>query len=359
MARILVVNSYSFRDLKVEVDAGRAPNHLLYGVDYFAKFGHEIIDISGPQSRRLADIDKRLRRLPLPLGSIDHQVRILERLSEADVVYSPGDLRTHLLYLGRATGLLRVPIVSIAHHPLNRGRAQGARRFWLQAMLKGAEPSSIATLSEAVASEINTMASAKVAVHLPWGPDPAFYPKAEYPGSGVVAIGRTGRDYVTFARAGRLAGTPLTIVSWAEYLEPIRNELEAPNIKVVSIHEMLPHSELALLFARARAIAVPLVAGDSLSGLTGIMDAFGAGKPLLVTRKPTLDIDPVELGIGYAIDVGDVDGWTRALMAVNSDPDRATEMGRRARMFVDKGMDSGHFAAGIDRIIRRVVGEGS
>jgi glycosyltransferase involved in cell wall biosynthesis len=210
-------------------------------------------------------------------------------------------------------------------------------------------------LSSAVAAELNTLAGVQVAKALTWGPDAAFYPPAEYPGEGVVAIGRTGRDYVTLARASRMTGTRLTIMSWSEYLEPIRAELDAPNIETVYIKEMVPHSELVPLFARARAIAVPLLQGESLSGLTGVMDALGAGKPLLVTRKPTLDLDVEGLRIGHSIEVGDVDGWARALRAVDSEPARSTEMGRRARALVDEGMNSERFGASIEAIIDRVV----
>jgi glycosyltransferase involved in cell wall biosynthesis len=300
----------------------------------------------------VAKLDRRLARLPVPLGSVDHQLRALERLDEIDLIYSPADLKTHLLYLARAAGLCRVPIVSLAHHPLRKGRAQWLREPWLRAVLKGAGESSIATLSQAVAAEINAIAKTRTARPLAWGPDASFYRPAEYPGNGVVAIGRTGRDFVTLARAARITGTPLTIVSWAVYLDPIRAELDAPNIETVGLTEMLPLSDLLTRFSRARAIAVPLLAGASLSGLTGVMDALGAGKPILVTRKATLDLDVDRLGIGYAIDVGDIDGWAKALRSVDSDPRKSTEMGQRARALVDSGMNSERFAVGLGEIIQ-------
>jgi glycosyltransferase involved in cell wall biosynthesis len=353
MANILVEFTQPLGDLRNDVRAGRQPNHLLYGVDYLEKAGHRIVDVSGPPRPWAVRLDRRLARLPLPIGSFDHQLRALERLAEIDLIYSATDIKTHLLYLARAAGFLRVPIVSLAHHPLRRGHAQWLREPWLRAVLKGASGSSIATLSQSVAAEINTIARTRVAEPLTWGPDANFYRPAEYPGHGVLAIGRTGRDFVTLARAARITGTPLTIISWAVYLDPIRAELDAPNIETVGLTEMLPHSDLLARFASARAIAVPLIAGGSLSGLTGVMDALGTGKPILVTRKATLDLDVDRLGIGYAIDVGDVDGWANALRVVEADPRKSTEMGRRARALVDGGMTSSRFAAGLGEIIER------
>jgi glycosyltransferase involved in cell wall biosynthesis len=115
------------------------------------------------------------------------------------------------------------------------------------------------------------------------------------------------------------------------------------------------HSAHLPAFAQARAICIPLVDVRNLAGLTSVMDALGAGRPMLLTRHPLIDLDVDGLGIGRTIPVGDVDAWAAALRDYQSAPERAAEEGARARALVDSGLNSVRYAGEIDRILKGVL----
>jgi glycosyltransferase involved in cell wall biosynthesis len=350
-SRILVVNDYPLADSWRHVKHGISPSHFLYGVDHLERRGHHILDVSGTWSRSLASLDRHLERSPLHLGSLDLQAAALPRLDEADVIYSPCHLRIHLLCHARALGILRQPIVWLAHHPVERGRLAPARRSLLRHLLRGA--SAVPSLSDRVTRQIDAIAGPGKAETLAWGPDPRFYPPAEYPGSGFVVAGRTGRDWALIGRAARRAGVATTVICQRRTAVLHARDFAAPNIQVLDPEVFLEYRQTAKMFARCRALVIPMLHQDGLCGLSSLMDGLGGGKPLLVTRNAYLDLDVERLGIGMWIDPGDEEGWVRALRHLDERPAEAAEMGRRARALVDAGMDIDAFSRRIADLIER------
>jgi hypothetical protein len=347
--RVLVINDYSLEDSWRGVREGQSPRHFLYGVDHLAAQGFDLTILSDEWSPWLAAVDRRLGRLRIPFGSIDRQMAAVRLLGRADAIYAPCQTQIQTLTYLRAAGVVRAPIVCLAHHPLVRGRIGALTRPLVSLMLRGL--SAMPALSHAVAAEANRLAHRTLARALRWGPDADFYPAPQYPGHGILAAGRTGRDFATFGRAATAASVPATILTFRSMASSELYSL-GHNVAVLTPETFISYAETARMFATARALAIPMLAQDGLCGLTSLMDALGAGKPVIMTRNALIDLDIEGLGIGKWIEPGDVSGWTDALRYFHDNPDSAVEMGRRARRLVDEGLNYRAFSEEIVAIIR-------
>src|SRR5437763_76018 len=118
MPRILIVNDYSLVDSWRDVREGRSPGHFLYGVDRLKEEGFELTILSEERSRWLAALDRRIGRLRVPLGSVDRQVAAWGWLDRVDAIYAPCQTQIQSLTYLRALGIVRAPIICLAHHPL-------------------------------------------------------------------------------------------------------------------------------------------------------------------------------------------------------------------------------------------------
>jgi hypothetical protein len=350
MTRILVINDYSLQFSWDGVRKGEAPAHFLYGVDHLAAEGFELDIVSETQSSWLAALDRRVgRRWRQVTGSFDRQTAAVPFLKDADLIYAPCQSQTQILTYLKAIGVIRIPIVCLAHHPIVRGRFGRATRPFLRLMLRGL--SAMPSLSAEVATEINALASdGNLSKPLRWGPDADFYPPGQYPGHGILAAGRTGRDFVTFGRAATAARVPATILCFRSSIQP-EFELFGTNVTLITPDTFLAYSESVRHFASARALAIPMVAQDGLCGLTSLMDALGAGKPVIMTRNRLIDLDIEALGIGRWVSPGDVEGWTAAMRFFEDNPDEAAAMGCRARALVEDGLDYASFSREIRKIV--------
>lgn len=335
MARILVLNNHDLSAARERVAAGRTPDHFLYGLNYFERRGHSVQIVPFRHSRLLVGASAAIRRSPIPVGDLDQQLSVLRAVRDADLIYCPSQNAAQLLGYLRAAGAVRRPIVWVVHHPLDRGRLRRARRPAMRALLRGLD--AYPALSGPVADDLARIAGSDQRTGVvTWGPDPNWYPRSDGAGSGVIAAGRTNRDFETFARGASQTDVPARIVSSG-----------------------MPHCELVELYAGARALAIPLrVAWPwPMNGLQSLMDALGMGKPVIVTRNPWLDIDVEKLGIGIWVNPGDGDGWRDAIRYLEERPDEALEMGRRGRALVDSGeRSSATFADQVMAVFDRVLG---
>lgn len=345
---MLVVNNFCTALAWEQVRRRAMPNHVLFGVDYLADHGYGVRSAPFRGTAALRALGHVLRkiRFPIPLGNIERQAAAWRWLNEADLIYVPcGNEVTALNYL-RTLGVVRIPIVVLQHHSLNYGRLARARAPFVRWQVRGTD--AFATLSERVAADINKMVNPGTARAraVCWGPDPDFYPRANGPGRGVVAAGRTGRDFATFGLAASRASVPAQIFclnsdvgpEFVKFNSNVRVTTPGPGCEF-DYPTMLPH------LAAARVIAVPLHAHPaSLAGLTSMMDALALGRPMIVTRHPLIDLDIEALGIGRWVEPGDVEGWLEAMRWFDAHPDESEEMGRRARRLVDDGLNSATFA---------------
>jgi glycosyltransferase involved in cell wall biosynthesis len=347
MPKVLVLNNYPFEDVWEEVKRGEKPDHHLFGINYFHLRNYEVELVPFKKSPLLQLADKFLRKIPslVPLGCLDQQWSCIKRFNEADLIYSPCQTQTQLLSYLRALGIIKIPIVCIAHHFLDRGgRLDRFRIPFFQIQIKGVDQ--FASLSSQVGKQIDHLSNGlhKSEV-LTWGTDIDYYPYTPELGRGVVAAGRTGRDFVTFGKAASLAKIESEIICLESFIQE-EFKLFKDCVKVTSCPDArhLMYPELMKIYAKARVLAIPLTVSHSLSGLTSLMDVLGMGKPVIMTRQPFIDLDIEAEGIGIWVDNGDVDGWIRAMQYFENYPQQALEMGNRARKLAETRMNSLFFA---------------
>jgi glycosyltransferase involved in cell wall biosynthesis len=356
VAHIVVLNNADLGTRREQVANGELPDQELLGINYFEQSGHDVTLVPFARSRSRQLANRALRRSPIPLGDLDQQWSVLRVARQADLVYAPCQNVAQTLGYLRAVGIFRRPIVWIVHSPLDCGRLRRWRRPVLRGLLRGLD--AYPALSGPVADELGVIGGEPHRTGVVrWGPDPRFYRPAPDVGRGVVAAGRTKRDFETFARGAAQTDVPTWIVC---------PDSERPTSRV-GAHtvvlsrpggDALSYRELLALYAKARAIAIPLKWQWpwTMNGLTSLADALGSGKPVIVTRNPLLEIDVERLGIGICVETGDADGWRDAIRHLDEHPDLALEMGRRARALVDTaGYSSAAFGAQVLEIFERVL----
>jgi len=371
--RVLVINAYPLDWRLQEVREGLRPDQELYGVNHFAEGDYEVELMPQEQHRVLRTVSAALRhrRFPLPVGDLWQQLAAWRRAADgADLIYAASQSEAHALGYLRAAGLLKIPLVVVAHHPPAYYRGSALHEPLLRRSLRGCD--AVPCLNTATTRAVNTLAPRRPhprAKTLPWGPDARFFTPAGTPGDLFVSAGQAGRDFATFAAAATAVGVPAHIVTLTrtapqgvagdagggvapgvtECAPGVKLELRRPD-------DWMTHVELRSLYRRARAVAIPLERTAYLAGLTSLMDALAMGLPVVMTRTPFIDLDLEAEGIGLWVDAGDVHGWRAALERLRDDPDGAAAMGARGRALVDGGLDSRHFADEIMAVFDRLLG---
>jgi hypothetical protein len=357
MPRVFVLNNYSFEEVWEEVHRREKPDHHLYGINHFEQRKFEVEIIPFKSLEFLQNLNNIYRKSPffIPVGDIDQQWSCLSRLKKADIIYAPCQTQTHFLSYLRALGLIKVPIVCLAHHPLNRGRLARFREPFIKLFVKGTD--AFPSLSQAVANEINTLSNKSCESYpLSWGPDADFYPSMPVRGRGVVAAGRTGRDFYTFGMAASQTNAQAHIICLeSDVSQSFQMFGKNVQVTVQPNKGYMKYPELLEIYAKARVLAIPLSLGVSLSGLTSLMDALGMGKPVIMTKHPLIDLDIEAEAIGKWVEPGDVNGWKEAIQFFEDNEDEAFAMGQRARNLVMAGLNSVSFANQIVDIFENVL----
>jgi glycosyltransferase involved in cell wall biosynthesis len=355
MSRVIVLNNYPLDTVWQAVRDRETPDHLLFGVNFLADAGWDVRLVPFADRGFGHALNRFFRRSPVPLGDLQQQVQALQWLNECDLVYSPCQTQAHALSYFRALGVLRRPIVCLAHHVMNRGRLTWLRAPFLHWQLRGTD--AFPSLSRAVAAEINAVVPGKSET-IAWGPDSTFYPTARSPGRGVLAVGRTGRDFVTFGVGATRSGRPARIICLDRNVLPEFHQFARNvEVRVQPNQGWMTYRELVGHYATARAVGIPLDRQVGLAGLSTLVDTLAMGRPVLMTRHPLIDIDIEAAGIGRWVDVGDIDGWSKAITWIDDNPDEAMAMGKRARRLVDDGLNSLNFAGRLLQVFDRVLGE--
>lgn len=365
VVQIVVLNNYDLERTAAEVGRGEKPSHHLYGIDVLRARGWRVEIVpqqGGPGWLRTVEQWLTRLRLPVPRGDLGQQWQAWSMARGASVIYAPCQTQTQTLAYLRAVGLLRTPLVVLAHHPPVTGRLRAIRRWFFRWETRGADR--YPALSRGVAREVlagaghNQAAGGVYAPVLHWGPDLDYYTRFRVsgPGEGAMGTGRTGRDWFTFGRGATVAGTPARIYCLAHDVKPEFASFGA-GVQVVTHQQEsdLPYPRLLAELATARVIAVPLAVGPALAGLTSVTDALGLGKPIVVTRHPLLDLDVEKLGIGHWVEPGDVEGWAKALHWFETHPDEAEAMGRRARETAEARWNSRAFARELTALLESVT----
>jgi glycosyltransferase involved in cell wall biosynthesis len=359
--RVLILNNYPMDRVIREVDLKETPDQVLFGVNRLQEYGFEPIFLPYPALGPWHKLQKLLSklRIPLELGDLQQQVLALQLSSKADLVYAPCGSQTHLLQYLRALGLYKVPIVTLMHHSHLEGRLDFLRNWQRRLFISGADK--LPCLSKALVNDLRGLgANPDKLASMEWGTDVEFYGPWEPPGSGVIATGRTGRDFVTFAKALGQSHCHGTVIGLQGQLDdPIFQK--SSNLRIVEARNKQPvpgenqgwlkYPELCQYMRSHGAIAIPLFPQQNLAGLTSLMDALGLGRAVLMTRNRHIDIDIEAEGIGFWLDAGDVNAWVRCLNWVQDNPVEVHAMGKRARQMAEGKFRSHNFASQLAQLI--------
>ncbi len=342
MAKILFLNDYPMHRAAALCAQGLYPAQHLWGVQDLHRHGHEVITIP----------DSTPWGAPSRWKFLGQQWQAWRGFaSRADLVYSACQYNVWALARLRRIGLLKVPLVTLVHHPLG-GPLQG--QGWVQGH------DALLFLGNRVLQD----ARQRFGVALPdasaidWGPDLCFadaQPPADGPSVDVFSAGKTHRDFKVLHEAARGAGWTL------EYVGPVGDPAAqlspAPNVtaRFVAGNSNLSYPQMYARLKQARVVAVPMLdVPRHQAGLTSIVDGLAVGRPVVVTRNRWLGMDVEALGVGIFVDPGDVAGWRRAIDGLLADPLRASAMGERGRAWAQShGPD--HLSAALAITFDRVL----
>jgi len=316
MNKILVLNNYSVTSVLAEVNNNIKPSHHLYGVAQLKQMGYEIITFDTDSRSLFYKLGKLLSRVPLcNIGDLYLQVNALRIRSNYDFIYAPCQDVTIFLGVLNYFKLFDKPIIALAHHPFLKGRFSKLRKYSLFFSLRG--HCQFPSLSSTVAKQINIIAKKNISKYLPWGPDLEYYlaikqvspyTQKKYD---LIAIGRTGRDFVSFIKAFSNTSFKIAIYCNKAYkheLEPFQTS--NIYIEYLDKDEDLNYIQLVNLYCQSSILAIPLTNDDSLCGLTSITDAIGCYMPVLMTYNKYVDLNPQVKNFGNVVLYGNNNDWT-------------------------------------------------
>jgi len=199
--------------------------------------------------------------------------------------------------------------------------------------------------------------------HVPQPVDERFWrPVAEETGPVVAAAGSEARDYRTLIEAVRELDVRVDVAvgttvfqsgDVAQDLAPsVRPLAEAGLPRNVELHQQLDHRALRRLYARSRAVVVPLHDVLFDAGVTSIAEAMAMGKPVVVTRSRG-QVDLVREGeTGLYVPPGDPRALRAAIEHLVGDPREAERMGRAGRAFAEAHLRLDKWVDDVARVVR-------
>jgi glycosyltransferase involved in cell wall biosynthesis len=190
--------------------------------------------------------------------------------------------------------------------------------------------------------------------------DQLFYrPRAVIAEDMYCAVGAEMRDYATFLDAARGAGYRCHIATDHVRI-PGWLRLSDRRVAIESMHAQqdplitagrLSLDELRTLYARSKFVVVPLLPSDTDNGITCILEAMAMGKPVICSRTRG-QVDAVQEGVtGLYVPIGDAAALRSAISSLWNEPERAREMGRNARAYIEKH----HSLEGFTSAVRSAV----
>jgi glycosyltransferase involved in cell wall biosynthesis len=295
---------------------------------------------------------------------LDQQIRLLGNLNKFDVLYAPYSFaNTRLLVFLKWIGLFKKPIVVTIHQPAFSSIKQSKFMRWLTKKLLLQYDASIFLSEQLMKDTVNLLQIPEETVKekfstAQWGPDIDFYhhDKEDTPLENCnyfISAGHTDRDYDTLIEAFRGIDYPLRIFCAPKNLPKTKDIPE--HITIVSTGT--PYIELLDQYRGARAIMVPLKypsQKEGCQGMTSIQDVIALGKPTIMTKNRSLNLDVEKEGFGITVGMGDVEGWRKAVHQLIHDEETLNRMGANAkRTFLEK-CNSRVFGEKLEEALKKV-----
>lgn len=310
-ARVMMVPfATDANNVEVVLELGENQHHA-WGVKELLKAGVEVTVVR----REHEKIERFGQDLRLP------------DTSDYDLIYSNHNLliRTPT---ERLLGLRKTPLISLVY---------SGEPLWLPQMHYG-------VMCMTPHAHRRFKASATQAMYAPWGIDPEsrLHEPVESTGDHFVTTGVTERDFDVMFNAARIAGEPLILAARGQAFE------NAPaNVKVIK--DMVGPWEIRDLYAGAAGGLVILKRDDKMRlavGWTNILELLAVGVPVIKTRTGCLDeiVDIEEIGAGFLVEPGDVQGLVQAMKTLREDKELQRSMGEKGAAYVREHLNMEKFA---------------
>ena len=332
--QIIQLTDHSVREIYSKIKAGADidRHNTLYGYDALKESGWEVTDIS---EYRNTFFNKALNGVFFRLGypHIVLQLKCLSKLRHADIIYCHFLQMTSFLSLLKRIGILKTPILSIAHEAFSEKFTSFKVWKGLDRVLCFGEK----TLQ--IASSIHPLPE-QHQNYIDWGVDVPFYTdwlQKQTVSSrldSVVVSGVANRDNDLMVDVFRNI-PEIKLILCSKVYQPAtglsQNIQVDATIDTQNICQLRPH------YYHSFAVGIPLKEDlPWCNGSTVLFEAMAMSKPIIMTGCKANLIDLEKEKIGITVGFGDKKGWTEAIRYLKEHPDEAKEMGERGFALVQK-----------------------
>jgi glycosyltransferase involved in cell wall biosynthesis len=314
---------------------GRFPGHFLYGATHLPDEGIEVV------LHKYKSISSRFRLMCYVAWSV------LTCREHFDAIYATHWDGLELIIFLRALHLYRRPIIIWHHQPImeadSKFREMMARLFYkgIDHMFFFSERLIQESLKSPKANEERMQVC-------PWGADLVSYDRLmkEYPVEehvGFVSTGKEKRDMPTLIRAFSATGQELNIyiaynACGDNYVEILNDLRPSTNVHINFIKGFIPN-ELAQKVWAAKFVVICCQETNYTVGLTTLVEALAFGLPVISTRNETYPFDIEAEGVGITVPYYDSVAWEKAIRFLVNNPEKAEEMGRKARELAERSFN--------------------
>jgi glycosyltransferase involved in cell wall biosynthesis len=189
---------------------------------------------------------------------------------------------------------------------------------------------------------------------IPFHADHRFYRpmerSREAPARMICGAGLEWRDYPTLIDAVRGMDVEVRLAAaspWSKHRNETADRQLPPNVTA----RRYDYYELRRLYADSRFVVVPLYENNFQAGITTILEAMAMGRAVITTRT-TGQIDTIVEGVnGLYVQPGDAAGWRDSIGRLLDAPDRAAQLGERARRDLEREWSLDLWVERIARVI--------
>lgn len=190
------------------------------------------------------------------------------------------------------------------------------------------------------------------------GVDTRFWRPMESPTNTICSAGMEMRDYPTLVRALENLEIPCHIATGearGHLFRTVENLYKLSEIPPhITIGQLKP-AEMRALYKRSRFVVVPLLETDTDNGLTVILEAMAMGKAVICSKVEG-QIDIIKDGVtGVYVPQGDHIALRKTIKALWDNPEKAAEMGRAARQYVEQHHGLEEFVEAIKTEVEHAV----
>ena len=349
--RIYFYHTEDIQYIYSEWQKGKFPGHFLYGATHLREHGIDMV------MHRHRDFSNRLTAALYVL------FEIIKNYGKIDAVYATHYKYLELVIFLRAIGLFRKPIVIWHHQPIITPKKKW--REWLGRLFYRGIDDMFFFSQKLYDDSLKTKKARQARMHVGhWGADLDFYDRiiSEEPsltGSrhGFISTGRERRDMKTLVAAFNRTSAPLDIYlnksnCGIDYEQMFREMEVNENVKV---HFMSGYQQanLSRTVYSSACVVICCMETKYTVGLTTVVEALALGLPIICSRNPQIPVDFDKEGCGISVEYYDTDGWEKAIRYMQSHPEEAEKMGRRARQLAEDTFNDRRCAEEVAEVLKK------